>query len=131
MLRDRRSLAIMFGIPLVLYPLLTVIIGTVGFSKKEQLTKREAKIAVVNAQDAPQLVTMLGEKDGGVTIVTAEDPNADLASGKIDAIVVVPDDGEKRALAAEGVDVVTQLGRRRTSTRFVHARLAKRRCAYE
>src|SRR5688572_4357764 len=100
MLRDRRSLAIMFGIPLVLYPLLTVIIGTVGFSKKEQLTKREAKIAVVNPQDAPQLVSMLSEKDGGVSIVPSDDPTGDLTSGKIDAVVVVPENAEQNALAA-------------------------------
>jgi sodium transport system permease protein len=131
MLRDRRSLAIMFGIPLVLYPLLTVIIGTVGFSKKEQLTKREAKVAVVNAQDAPQLVTLLTEKDSGVGIVAPQDPRADLASGKIDAIVVVPEDAEKRALAAEDVDLVTQLDRSRTSTLFVETRLTKILSAYE
>src|SRR4030095_13464007 len=100
MLRDRRSRAIMFGIPLVLYPLLTVIIGTVGFSKKEQLTKREAKIAIVNADDAPRLVTMLREKESGVGIIASDDPTRDLASGKIDAIVIVPKNAEKEALAA-------------------------------
>jgi sodium transport system permease protein len=131
MLRDRRSLAIMFGIPLVLYPLLTVIIGTVGFSKKEQLTKREAKIAVVNVDGAPQLVTMLREKESGVTVVTSEDPKHELAKGTLDAIVVIPDNAERDALAAGDVDIVTQLDRSRTSTLFVESRLTRILSAYE
>ena len=131
MLRDRRSLAIMFGIPLVLYPLLTVIIGTVGVSKKEQLTKREAKVAVVNAEDAPQLVTMLRESESGVGIFHSDDPNADLASGKVDAVIVVPDNAERQALASNDVDIVTQLDRSRTASLFVETRLSKIISAYE
>jgi sodium transport system permease protein len=131
MLRDRRSLAIMFGIPLVLYPLLTVIIGTVGFSKKEQLTKREAKIAIVNAIDAPQLVTMLKEKESGVGIVNSDDPKRDLTSGKIDAILIVPKNAEREALAANDIDIVTQLDRSRTTTMFAETRLTKILSAYE
>ena len=131
MLRDRRSLAIMFGIPLVLYPLLTVIIGTVGFSKKEQLTKREAKIAIVNPSDAPQLITMLTEKESGVGIVATDDPKRDLTSGKIDAILIVPKNAEKEALAANDIDIVTQLDRSRTTTMFAETRLTKILSAYE
>jgi ACR3 family arsenite efflux pump ArsB len=33
MLRDRRSLAVMFGVPLVLYPLLTIALASLGSSK--------------------------------------------------------------------------------------------------
>ena len=131
MLRDRRSLAIMFGIPLVLYPLLTVVIGTVGFNKKEQLTKREARVAIVNAQDAPQLVTMLKESESGVAVVPSDDPTRDLTAGKVDAILVVPAGAEKNALAAADVDIVTQLDRSRTTTLFAETRLTKILSAYE
>jgi sodium transport system permease protein len=132
MLRDRRSLAIMFGIPLVLYPLLTVTIGSVGLTKKKQLTEREAKVFVVNGPDAPRLVEMLREKDSGVTVVTnIKEPRADLTDGKIDAIVTVPPNAEADAMAAKDVDIVTQLDRSRTSSLFVESRVTKIVSAYE
>ena len=37
MLRDRRSLAVMFGLPLVLYPVLAIGLATLGESRKKEL----------------------------------------------------------------------------------------------
>ena len=48
MLRDRRSLAVMFGLPLVLYPLLAIGIATLGSNKKKELTERPAKVALTD-----------------------------------------------------------------------------------
>src|SRR3954471_15354902 len=82
MLRDRRSLTIMFGIPLVLYPVLTVLIGTIGVSKKKQFTETPARVAIVNPVDAPNLVSVIEEKDSGATAVPSKEPEKDLAEGK-------------------------------------------------
>src|SRR4051794_23722657 len=83
MLRDRRSLTIMFGIPLVLYPLLTVIVGFVGVSKKKQYTEQPARVAIVNQQAAPHLVELMDKPDSGIKITATKDPKNDLVAGKI------------------------------------------------
>src|SRR5882724_7102010 len=92
MLRDRRSLTIMFGIPLVLYPVLTILVGTIGVSKKKQFTETPAKVAVVNSAAAPHLLMLFSDKDSGVEMVPSDDPDRDLlqAKPKIDAVIVVP-----------------------------------------
>src|SRR4051812_30634302 len=99
MLRDRRSLTIMFGIPLVLYPILLLLIGSIGISKKRQLAETPAGVAVVNGEAAQRLVELLEEKDSGAEIRPAELPEADLAAGNFDAVVVIPPGAQAEALA--------------------------------
>src|SRR5439155_25614874 len=124
MLRDRRSLTIMFGIPLVLYPILTILIGTIGISKKRQFTETPARVAVVNGLAAPHLVQLLDANDSGVTVVPSEQPDGDLNSTKLDAIVVVPADAEVEALAGrEPQPVVVKLDRSRTSSSFIEGKV--------
>ncbi|MEO6435132.1 MAG: ABC transporter permease, partial [Tepidisphaeraceae bacterium] len=125
MLRDRRSLAIMFGIPLVLYPLLTVMIGTIGISKKKELTEKPARVAVINASSAPHLTTLLEAKDSGVEITSTDKPSEDLIAGKLDAVIVIPPDAEAGALASKQSEVVLKLDRSRTESMFVEGRLSK------
>src|SRR5437764_4806171 len=81
MLRDRRSLTIMFGIPLVLYPILLLLVGTIGSSKKKQFTETPARVTIINPVAAPQLVKLLGAKDSGVEVRPSEKPDADLNAG--------------------------------------------------
>src|SRR6059058_1234458 len=90
MLRDRRSLTIMFGIPLVLYPILTILIGTIGVSKKKQFTETPARVAVVNSEAAPHLVDLMNEHDSGVNLLPSDDAEKDLLAGKLDAVLIVP-----------------------------------------
>src|SRR4051794_26524697 len=113
MLRDRRSLTIMFGIPLVLYPVLTILIGTIGVSKKKQFTETPAKVAIINPTAAPQLVRLLGEKESGVEIIPSADPQADLANLKVDAIVDIPPHAEADALANKPPLITTKIDRSR------------------
>src|SRR4051794_15332988 len=98
MLRDRRSLAIMFGIPLVLYPLLTILISTIGMQKQKELTERPANVAVVDADAAPHLIELLSKPDSGVRVASSQDTTSDLAAGKIDAVLIIPPDAESLAL---------------------------------
>src|SRR3954447_20936264 len=94
MLRDRRSLTIMFGIPLVLYPALTIMISMVGVSKQKELKETPAKVAIVNGADAPHLKDLLIAPKSSVAVTASENPKADLASGKLDAVVIVPPNAE-------------------------------------
>src|SRR4051812_26914146 len=126
MLRDRRSLTIMFGIPLVLYPILLLLIGTIGSSKKKQFTETPARVAVVNQEAAPQLVMLMTAKDSGVELVPSVDPDHDLAAAepKVDAVVIIPADAQTEALAGKEPQLTMKLDRSRTSAAFVESKVA-------
>src|SRR5690349_16383995 len=61
MLRDRRSLLVMFGLPLVLYPALAIGISMLIGSRAKELNEQKDRVAVVNGADAPHLVEILTE----------------------------------------------------------------------
>src|SRR2546421_4583594 len=68
MLRDRRSLTVMFGLPLVLYPLLAIGIASLGEAKQRELTERVARVVVTDAASVPHLAEQLRDKDSGVEL---------------------------------------------------------------
>ncbi len=125
MLRDRRSLAIMFGIPLLLYPLLTLTIAGLGMSKEKQYTEQRAKIAVLNPNGAPHFAEMLSRPDSGVEIIAATDPQLDLAAKRLDAVVVIPPNAELNALQLRDSEIKIQLDRSRTEANFTEKKLNK------
>src|SRR4051812_20453510 len=125
MLRDRRSLTIMFGIPLVLYPILTILIGTIGVSKKKQFTETAARVAVVNGVDAPQLMNLIGDKESESLEVPSQQPEKDLTSGKLDAVLVVPPDTQRDALAGKQPEIIVKLDRSRTSAGFIESKVTR------
>src|SRR5881275_140241 len=86
MLRDRRSLAIMFGIPLLLYPLMTVAVAGLGLQKQKQLETTKVKLAVLNPSAGPHLLGLIddkSEKDRGIVLMHPVNPEAELAAGTI------------------------------------------------
>src|SRR5215216_2407111 len=99
MLRDRRSLAIMFGIPLLLYPLMTVLVASIGMAKTKQLTETPVKLFVTNPQYAPHLIELIKDEKSGITLTESTNPRADLTQAKLDAVIDVPQDAEREALA--------------------------------
>src|SRR5437773_5425450 len=125
MLRDRRSLTIMFGIPLVLYPILLLLIGSIGISKKKQFTETPARVAVVNGEAAPRLVDLLEEKDSGAEVKPSEHPEADLAAGNLDAVVIVPPGAQADALAGGEPQITVKLDRSRTSSTFIESKVSR------
>jgi sodium transport system permease protein len=134
MLRDRRSLAVMFGLPLVLYPLLAIGIASLGESKKKELTQRIAKVVVTDPASAPHLAEVLADKDYGVEVVPPakdQDLSQLLLDGKIDAAIDVPKDVEQRARAGEKVELRVLLDRSRTTADFVERKLRKAIEAYQ
>src|SRR4051812_19768007 len=132
MLRDRRSLAVMFGLPLVLYPMLAIGIATLTHSKIQQQTEKTARVAVVNAEDAPELAMRLaGEKSGIVTPQLALTPEQALVSGDVDAVVVVPKRAQDRAVAGEAVEITLRLDRSRTASPFAERKIDKVMADYE
>lgn len=131
MLRDRRSLTIMFGIPLVLYPALTIMISMVGMSKTKELKETPAKIAIVNLIDAPHLNEVLTAKTSSVTITPSEDPKRDLLSGKLDAVIIVPPRAEADLLASREPKFIVQVDRSRTTSAVADNKVDKLFDKYE
>ena len=122
----------MFGIPLVLYPLLTVAVGVVGVSKKKQLEEQPAKVVVVNPDGAPHLVVALREPKSGIKITPATtEPSDQLKNGKVDAVLIIPPDAEAAALAAKSPEFVVKTDRSRTSSLFVEPKINRVLSDYE
>src|SRR5687768_14757816 len=110
MLRDRRSLTIMFGIPLILYPGLTIVISMVGMSKEKELKDRIVHVAVQNEEAAPNLMRLMRDPKSGFAPTTKpSDPEADLAAGKLDATIDVPPNAEAELLASRPAEITVQL----------------------
>ena len=74
MLRDRRSLAVMFGIPLLLYPLVAIGVATLAGSKKKELTDQTAKIVINDPGSVPHLIHLMNDQYTGLTAVRLSDP---------------------------------------------------------
>lgn len=127
MLRDRRSLAIMFGIPLLLYPAVAIGIATLGSAKKKELTDQTAKVVINNAESVPYLVHLMNGQYTGLTAVRLirEEAEAALKTGEVQAIIDVPPRAQERAIAGENVELETRLDRSRSSTAFVERKLDK------
>src|SRR6476620_8494761 len=70
MLRDRRSLAVMFGIPLLLYPLVAIGVAMLAGSKKTELTGQEVRVYIPDGKRAvARLVGMMNEQYTGLQAV--------------------------------------------------------------
>ena len=128
MLRDRRSLAVMFGIPLLLYPLVAIGIATLGSQKKQELTSQTAKVFITNGEDVPYLVHLMNGQYTGLTAVKLNEdiePEAALKAGELSAIIEAPPDAELRHVSGEDVELRVRLDRSRTATVFVERKLDK------
>ncbi|HEX8522707.1 MAG TPA: ABC transporter permease, partial [Tepidisphaeraceae bacterium] len=131
MLRDRRSLAIMFGIPLLLYPLMTVLVASIGLAKTKQLAERPVSIVVLNATEAPKLLDLMHEDISGIHVEKAKDPPADLSAGRIDAVVELRANSEQDALAGKENPITIRLDRSRTTALAAERKLDKLLDRYE
>jgi sodium transport system permease protein len=125
MLRDRRSLAVMFGLPLVLYPLLAIGIATLGKSRQQQLTDQPARVSLENGNDVPELMRRFNTPGHGIQAQQTADPEKALDKGVLDAVVTAPPKAEERAIAGESVEFTVRLDRSRSAARFVEQKITK------
>jgi sodium transport system permease protein len=127
MLRDRRSLAVMFGIPLLLYPLVAIGMATLGSQRKKELTDQTAKVVINDAESVPHLVHLMNGQYTGLTAVMlpADDAEQALKAGNVSAVIDVPPDAQRRSIGGEQVELRVRLDRSRTATAFVERKLDK------
>ena len=129
MLRDRRSLAVMFGIPLLLYPLVAIGMATLGSAKKNELTGQEVRVYIPDGkQSVPKLIGMMNDQYTGLQAVDLNpgvDAEAALKAGDLQAILEAPPNAEARMVAGEEVELTVRLDRSRTATLFAERKLDK------
>lgn len=138
LLRDRRSLMAMFGIPLLIYPLITVIAGGASIKEAKELSDHptagettRAPIAVIGGEGAPHLLAELSKEGSGLELETPDDPEAALRDGRVRVIVRVPPDDEARELRGEGDPIRITVDRSRMSTSAAERRVNRAITAYE
>lgn len=125
MLRDRRSLAVMFGVPLVLYPLLTIALATLSKAKVDDLKGSRNRIALVNGDAAPELKRRLAEKKTEIELYEAPDPQRSLKNADVDAVIEVPDRFEHELIAGRNPTVTLRIDGSRTEAEFAERKLNK------
>lgn len=99
LLRDRRSLMVMFGVPLIVYPLLFLGIGKLTASKQQEQATRPARIVVVSGDAAPELLRRLSLPENRITLDPGPASDYRLQKGEIDVILTVPYDAERILLS--------------------------------
>lgn len=108
-LRDKRTLFVALVLPVLLYPLVTLGLGSVVQSQKKKLAAANQRIAVTGS-DAAAVRTLVLERapspageDAGAAleVVESADPRADLAAGKLQLWVEAAEDFA-RTLAEDG-----------------------------
>ena len=129
MLRDRRSLAIMFGIPLLLYPLVAIGIATLGSAKTKELRGQEVRVYIAGGKESvPKLIGLMNDQYTGLQAVDLNagvDPVAALKSGNLQAILDAPPNAEARLVAGDDVELTVRLDRSRTATPFAERKLGE------
>ncbi len=141
MLRDRRSLAVMFGIPLVLYPVLTIALAGLAGSRIAGLKEQRYNVVVLNPAAAPELMRRLGDEKSGLRLVeppaattapataatvtapAGDELNRSLARGRIDAVLEIPPGFEPDVLAGKDAPLSVRLNHGRTEAEFASRKL--------
>lgn len=102
LLRDRRSLLVMFGVPLLLYPLLFAGLGKLAQGKQQQQAERQATLVVTGSEHAPELMRRLTLPERRLKVETGEADDQRLRRGEVDAVIVIPPEAEARLIRPAG-----------------------------
>lgn len=94
MLRDKRTLAAMIGLPLLLYPALFIFGSQAALMQQGRILDAQSPIAIV-AHDAELLEEWLS-RDSRLVVRESSDPTADLALRRLHAIIRADDNFEKQ-----------------------------------
>jgi sodium transport system permease protein len=86
-LRDRRTLAIMILLPLVVYPLLAMLAAQVATGREKQREQRPSTIAITGSGPGRASLTAHIEKHPSTFVLLASGTSADVEAGRLDALV--------------------------------------------
>ncbi len=122
-LRDRRSMIVMFGIPLVLYPLIFLGVAGLGMSRQKQISEHVDLVAVINPSAAPELFHRLEISKHMRLYTPSGDAREALADRRIDGVLILPDSAQQDALASRPVTMTVLVDRSRTEAAVIERRL--------
>jgi sodium transport system permease protein len=133
LLRNRRSLLVMFGVPLLLYPLLTIAVASLSESKQSEMAQRMTDAVIVDGPAAPRLLEMLSDPDNKVAVRDESPARAkeDLKTAAIDVLIIVPPNYQADAIAGRDVELDVQLDTSRTTTASVQRKIDKLLISYQ
>jgi sodium transport system permease protein len=134
LLRNRRSLLVMFGVPLLLYPLMAIVVASLTTSKQDAMSKRIAIVALVNGASAPHLRELLDASGSGARalMVSTDSTAMDLLKdGSVDAVVETPERFQGNAISGKNVSLDVEVDRSREATATVESKLNKILAAYQ
>ena len=98
-LRDRRTLAIMILLPLVVYPLLSVLAAQVATGREKQREDRPSTVAIAGAGPARDALATHILAKPTLFVLLPGGTSADVEQGRLDALVEVdPQDASKVGL---------------------------------
>jgi sodium transport system permease protein len=125
LLRNRRSLLVMFGVPLLLYPTLTIAVASLTQSKQNEMAHRTAIVGVVNEEAVPKVVELLGDPDNKIAVRAESDADGqeELKDSTIDALLIAPENYEADAIAGKDVDLTLKIDGSRAATTSVQSRI--------
>src|SRR5262249_29234146 len=90
-----------------------------------RMERQDSPVAVVNGEAAPHLLERLRNSGSGVKVTPSAEPRADLKAGKVQAVLVVPPEFEKKALAAEDAALPIELARSREASGGAREKLGR------
>jgi ABC-type Na+ efflux pump permease subunit/membrane protease YdiL (CAAX protease family) len=125
LLRNRRSLIVMFVVPLALYPALLIAVGSIEKRRETEQTQRQAMIAVEGIANAPKLAELLNAPSSGLhaTTIPSDQISADLNSGELDGEIEIPANYQNDAIAGKDSQISVHVDRSRSSTPFTEKKL--------
>jgi hypothetical protein len=121
MLRDKRTLVAMIGLPVVLYPLLFIFGSQAALVQQDKLERDISHVAMTEGTDP--LVREWLENIPKITVLDKVATLADLYSGELDAIVSSTDDVDATLKSGKSVGVDIQFDGAETGSRQAHKRL--------
>jgi|GEM_PF-1355986 len=130
LLRNRRSLMVMFGVPLLLYPMLTIAVASLSQSKQDEMANHPANVAVINAQSTPRLIKLLNDPENK-TVAWARRAEASKGLGGADVLITAPENYETDAIAGKNVKLTEEYDSSRQVTTFVRQKVDKVIEAYQ
>lgn len=124
-LRDRRSLFAMLGIPLVIYPLMFLVIGSLTTGAAKRRESETIKVAVTGAEHITGLRETLGQTERQIDVVqVSAEPDEAVRGKEIDAALVVrPAGSETESGPAERTTVEILLDRSKSKSSHAETRI--------
>ena len=86
-LRDRRTLAVMILLPLVVYPLLSMLAAQVATGREKQREERPSTVAIVGAGPTRDALTAQVRANPTILALLPEGTPTDVEQGRLDALV--------------------------------------------